>query len=394
MIKFNFKKTGHHDGESRIVRSIVALSVSMAILGSVGLTAACSKSLEVSDESSGQTEIVLYNWGEYIAEDTIAKFEAAYPQYKVVSRYFETNETMYPNLSNSYDVIIPSDYMVCRLIRENKLQKLDMSLLPNVTKNMDPLFKTVTYDQDKTVSDSLLSYSVPYMYCTVGLVYDANKVALDPSSTDPKTIWGVLFDQKYKNQIGMYDSMRESVGVALNYYGSSLNTTDAAQLEQARQLLLDQKKNMAPTYGIDNLKDKLASGELAASEAWSGDHQVILSRIEELGNSDKIDLKYVLPKGSNWSVDLMCIPSNAKNVAGAHAFINFMYDSEIALANCEYVGYSTPNVEAKDMLPDEVKNNKSYYPDAETFKSLELFYSSASIEEAYTALWNTVKASS
>ena len=394
MIKFEFKKTGHDDRESRITRRIIALSVTLAILGSIGLTASCSKSLEVSDESSGQTEIVLYNWGEYIAEDTIAKFEAAYPQYKVVSRYFETNETMYPNLSNSYDVIIPSDYMVCRLIRENKLQKLDMSLLPNVTKNMDPLFKTVTYDQDKTVSDSLLSYSVPYMYCTVGLVYDANKVALDPASTDPRTIWGVLFDRQYKNQVGMYDSMRESVGVALNYYGSSLNTTDAAQLEQARQLLLDQKKNMAPTYGVDNLKDKLASGELVASEAWSGDHQVILSRIEELGNSDKIDLKYVLPKGSNWSVDLMCIPSNAKNVAGAHAFINFMYDPEIALANCEYVGYSTPNVAAKDMLPDEVKNNKSYYPDTETFKSLELFYSSASIEEAYTALWNTVKASS
>ena len=394
MIKFEFKKTGHDDRESRITRRIIALSVTLAILGSIGLTASCSKSLEVSDESSGQTEIVLYNWGEYIAEDTIAKFEAAYPQYKVVSRYFETNETMYPNLSNSYDVIIPSDYMVCRLIRENKLQKLDMSLLPNVTKNMDPLFKTVTYDQDKTVSDSLLSYSVPYMYCTVGLVYDANKVALDPASTDPRTIWGVLFDRQYKNQVGMYDSMRESVGVALNYYGSSLNTTDAAQLEQARQLLLDQKKNMAPTYGVDNLKDKLASGELVASEAWSGDHQVILSRIKELGNSDKIDLKYVLPKGSNWSVDLMCIPSNAKNVAGAHAFINFMYDPEIALANCEYVGYSTPNVAAKDMLPDEVKNNKSYYPDTETFKSLELFYSSASIEEAYTALWNTVKASS
>jgi len=379
---------------SRLLRRIAALGVSIALLASVGFTAACGSSLEVSDGSSGQTEIVLYNWGEYIAEDTIAKFEAAYPQYKVVSRYFETNETMYPNLSNSYDVIIPSEYMVCRLIRENKLQKLDMSLLPNVTKNMDPLFKSVTYDQDAAVSDSVLTYSAPYMYCTVGLVYDANLVKLDAAATDPKTIWGVLFDPQYKNRVGMYDSMRESVGVALNYFGSSLNTTDTAQLAQAQQLLLDQKKNMSPTYGVDNLKDKMASGELVASEAWSGDHQVILSRIEELGNSDKIDLKFVLPEGSNWSVDLMCIPENAKNVEGAHAFINFMYDPEIALANCEYVGYSTPNVEAKDMLPDEVKNNKSYYPDAATFKTLEIFYSSASIEEAYTELWNTVKASS
>ncbi len=375
-------------------RRITSLIVAASILGSLQMTTGCSKSLEVSDESSGQTEIVLYNWGEYIAEDTIAKFEAAYPQYKVVSRYFETNETMYPNLSNSYDVIIPSDYMVCRLIRENKLQKLDYNLLPNVTKNMDPLFKNVAFDQDKTVSDSVLSYAAPYLFCTVGLVYDAKKVTLDTAATDPKTIWGVLFDTKYKNQVGMYDSMRESVGVALNSLGYSLNTIDAGQLSQAQQMLLDQKKSMAPAYGVDNLKDKMASGELVASEAWSGDYQVIQGRIEELGNTDKIDLQFALPKGSNWSVDMMCIPTNAKNVAGAHAFINFMYDPDIALANCEYVGYSTPNTAAKAMLPDDIKNNTSYYPDAETFKSLEIFYSNATIEEAYTNLWNTVKASS
>lgn len=380
--------------QSRCLRRIAAFCLTIAVLGSLTLTSACSKTLEVSDETAGQTEIVLYNWGEYIADDTIAKFEAAYPQYKVVSRYFETNEIMYPNLSNSYDVIVPSDYMACRLIREDKLQKLTMSLLPNVEKNMDPLFKSVTYDQDKTVSDSVLSYCAPYMYCTVGLVYDANIVDLDSSSTDPKDIWGVLFDTRYKNKVGMYDSMRESVGVALNYNGSSLNTIDKAQLEKAQQMLLDQKKTMSPTYGVDNLKDKLASGELVASAAWSGDHQVILSRIEELGNAEKIDLKYALPKGSNWSVDLMCIPKNAKNVAGAHALINFLYDPQIALANCEYVGYSTPNIPAKEMLSDDIKNNKSYYPDADTFKTLEIFYSNAEIEKAYTELWNTVKASS
>lgn len=394
MIYFNFKRTKKSAGRTPVLRRITAICLTMTLFASIGLSAGCGKSLEVTDESAGQTEIVLYNWGEYIAEDTIANFEKAYPQYKVVSRYFETNEIMYPNLSNSYDVIIPSEYMVCRLIREEKLQKVDMSLLPNVTKNMDPLFSSVTYDEDKTLSDSVLSYAVPYMYCTVGLVYDANKVSLDPAVTDPKAVWGVLFDDQYKNKIGMYDSMRESIGVALNYLGYSLNTMDGAELAEAQQMLLDQKQNLAPTYGVDNLKDKLASGELVASAAWSGDHQVILSRIEELGNSDKIDLQYALPEGSNWSVDMMCIPSNAKNVEGAHAFINYMYDADIALANCEYVGYSTPNVEAKDMLADEVKNNKSYYPDADTFKTLEIFFSNSTIEEAYTELWNTVKASS
>ncbi len=376
---------------ARSARIAAATLLSVSLIGSV----ACNSApITVDDSQDEKTQIVVYNWGDYIAEDTIEKFEKAYPQYEVVYRMFETNETMYPNLSNSYDVIIPSDYMACRLIRENKLQKLDMSLLPNVTANMDPMFKDVAYDQDKTVSDSLLEYSAPYMFCTVGLVYDANKVTLDPATTDPKDIWGVLFDKQYSNQVGMYDSMRESVGVALNYSGYSLNSLDATELAAAQQLLLDQKKNVSPTYGVDNLKDKLASGELVAAEAWSGDHLVILDRLEELGNSDKIDLKYALPAGSNWSVDLMCIPSNAKNVAGAHAFINFLYDPEIAFANCDYVGYSTPNVAARNMLDDEVKNNKNYYPDASTFASLEIFYSSSEIEETYTGLWNTVKASS
>ena len=370
---------------------ILSIGVTLMLTASF---AACSGGLSVSDKITGKTELVIYNWGEYIAEDTIAKFEDAYPQYDVVYRTFENNETMYPNLTNTYDVIIPSDYMVCRLIREDKLQKLDMSLLPNVTEYMDPLFSDVKFDSDSEISDSVMSYGVPYMYCTVGLVYDANKVSLSADSTDPKEIWGVLFDEKYKDSVGMYDSMRESIGAALNYYGYSLNTLDEAQLTEAQDLLLTQKSTLSPTYGVDNLKDKLASGELVAALAWSGDHQVILDRITELGNEDQIDLQFALPSGSNWSVDMMCIPKSATNVAGAHDFINFMYDPDIALANCEYVGYSTPNVAAKDMLPAEIKNNKSYYPDAATFSTLELYYSNAEIEETYTELWNTVKASS
>ena len=379
-----------------LVRRLARAALAGVILSSLLLASACSTTPITVDDSQAneKTQIVVYNWGDYIAEDTIEKFEKAYPQYEVVYRLFETNETMYPNLTNSYDVIIPSDYMVCRLLREEKLQKLDMTLLPNVTKNMDPMFNDVTYDLDPAISESVMSYAVPYLFCTVGLVYDANKVTLDPTSTDPQDIWGVLFDTQYKNMVGMYDSMRESVGVALNYYGYSLNSLNTSELDQASALLLEQKKNVAPTYGVDNLKDKLAAGELVAAEAWSGDHLVILDRIEELGNSDKIDLQYALPSSSNWAVDMMCVPANAKNVEGAHAFINFMYDPDVAFANCDYVGYSTPNVAAREMLDDEIKNNKNYYPDTETFATLELFFSSAEIEETYSELWNTVKASS
>ncbi len=346
-----------------------------------------------STACDSRQELIIYNWGEYIAEDTIAKFEAAYPQYKVIYRTFETNETMYPNLDNTYDVIVPSEYMVCRLINEQRIQPLDWSLLPNVTEHMDPMLRNLTYSQDPDLNNEIFDYGVPYMYCTVGLVYDANRVEIPEGTTDPEVIWGAVFDEANAGNIGMYDSMRESIGVALNYLGYSINTMDEDELNEAMQLLIDQKTNINPTYGIDNLKDKMVSGELAASVTWAGDHIVMLDRLEELGGSDDIDLRFVLPEGSNWSVDMMCVPANAANYEGAHDFINFMYEPEIALENCEYVGYSTPNLAARDMLDPEISGNIYYYPTEEVFATLEVYYSSSEIEERYTEIWNTVKAS-
>ena len=369
-------------------------AVGMALVCAGVLFAGCGGPIEVSDQDQERTQIIVYNWGDYIDSDTLAAFEDAHPEYEVVYREFESNETMYPALSNTYDVIIPSEYMIARLLREDKIQPLDRSKLPNVDQYMNPLFTELRYTQDKEVSDKMLDYAIPYLYCTVGLVYDANRISVPEDSTDPKEIWSVLFDPENKNTIGMYDAMRESIGAALNYLGYSINTTDAAELQAAEDLLLKQKSEVSPSLGIDNLKDKLANGELAAAEAWSGDHLVILDRIEELGKEEDIDLRYALPEGSNWSVDMMAIPKNAKNVEGAHAFINFMYEPEIALANCEYVGYSTPNTAAFADLPEDVRNNVAYYPDNATFMTLEPYYSDSTIEELYTAIWNTVKASS
>ncbi len=361
----------------------------ISIISSAAIVTASMLSVTGCDD---RQELIIYNWGEYIAEDTIAKFEAAYPQYKVIYRTFETNETMYPNLDNTYDVIIPSEYMVCRLINEERIQPLDWSLLPTVSEHMDPMFYDLQYAADMTLSDKVLEYAVPYLYCTVGLVYDANRIDIPDGTTDPAVIWDVVFNSENAGDIGVYDSMRESIGVALNYLGYSINTMDEAQLQEALELLISQKADLNPTYGVDNLKDKMASGELAASIAWSGDHIVMLDRIEELGNDD-IDLQYILPEGSNYSVDMMCVPTNAQNVEGAHAFIDFMYDPDIALENCEYVGYSTPNMAARDMLDPEVANNVYYYPTAEIFATLEVYYTSSEIEARYTEIWNTVRAS-
>ena len=365
------------------VRKVFASATAAVMAGAMLLPAGCAK----------KQQLVIYNWGEYIAEDTIAKFEAKYPQYDVVYRTFETNETMYPNLENGYDVIIPSDYMVCRLIEEDWIQPLEWSKLPNVTKYMDPMFNEVTYTDDAEISSQVLEYAVPYMYCTVGLVYDANKIDLPEGTTDPAVIWDVLFNTNADYSVGMLDSMRESVGTALNYYGYSVNSMNEDELNKALDLLVAQKSALHPAYGVDNLKDKVAAGELAACMSWSGDHIIMLERIEELGNDDTIDLRFVLPAGSNWSVDMMCVPTNCKNYDGAMDFINFMYDPEIAYENCDYVGYSTPNTAAKDMLDPEVSGNIYYYPDEAVFASLEFYYTSDALEERYTEIWNTVKAS-
>lgn len=360
------------------------------IISTLGLSIVMAAGTVISTACDSRRELVIYNWNEYIAENTVTKFEKAFPQYKVIYRTFENNETMYPNLDNAYDVIIPSEYMVTRLIREGRIRQLDWEKLPNVTKNMDPLFRTVKYSQDESITERFLDYAVPYLYCTVGLVYDANLVDLPEGTRDPEEVWGVLFDEQYKNRIGMYNSMRESIGVALNYNGNSINTLDEEQLLEAKDLLVNQKIWLSPSRGVDTLKDKMAHGDLVASVAWSGDHLVILDRIREIGKSDEIDMRFVVPTGSNWSIDMMCIPMNAKNVDGAHAFINFMYDPDIALANCKFVGYSTPNIVAREMLDPKISSNPNYYPDEATLATLEVYFSSEEYEKKYSEVWDAI----
>ena len=362
-------------------------------LASIGISAFLLFTSVCSTACDARKELVIYNWGDYIAEDTIANFEKTHSKYKVVYRTFEDNETMYPNLNNSYDVIIPSEYMVSRLLREDRLHDLDWDKLPNVKQYLDPLFYSVKYSRDKDINDAMLKFAIPYLYCTVGLIYDANRVDLPENTRDPKEIWGVLFDKQYKGKIGMYRSMRESIGVALNYCGYSINSINNDELAEARQVLLDQKAEVDPALGIDNLKERMVNGDLVASVGWSGDHKVISDRIRESGKSGSNDMRFVLPSGSNWSVDMMCIPTNAKNVNGAHEFINYMYDPQVALANCQAVGYSTPNTAAWKMLDPKIANNPYYYPDAEIFAQLEVYYSSEEYERKYEDIWKAIGAS-
>ncbi|HAL74927.1 MAG TPA: hypothetical protein DCM45_07585 [Clostridiales bacterium] len=384
-----------HKNRIALFLTIIALTVALAVLG----TAGCQPAPK-------QTVINVYNWGEYISnaddtitwmgqdypvKDVIAEFETAYPQYKVNYQNFDDNEKMYAKLdSEVYDVIVPSDYMVVRLIKEDRLLKLDKSKLTNVSQYLDNRLSALQLDADSAISAKVADYAVPYMFCTVGLIYNQEELG-KIDATDPAEVWSVLFDPAMKNRIGMYSSMRETIGVALNYKGYSLNTLDNAQLNEVKQLLIDQSKNVQPLYGIDELKDKFVSGELLAGVVWSGDHVVCQQRLEEDGQDPEI-LQYILPEGSNMSVDMMCIPKNAANPEGALAFINFMYQPDIALMNAVYVGYSSPHTDVQSRLPAAITGNSSYYPDAATIKTLEVYYSSEEIDSTYDKLWQVIMA--
>jgi len=384
-----------HKNRFALILAIVVLIAALTMLSTAGCQSAPK-----------QTVINVYNWGEYISnaddtitwmgqdypvKDVIAEFETAYPQYKVNYQNFDDNEKMYAKLdTESYDVIVPSDYMVVRLLKEDRLLKLDKSKLTNVSQYLDSRLSALQYDPEAAISAKVADYAVPYMFCTVGLMYNQEELG-KINAASPAEVWSVLFDPAMKNRIGMYSSMRETIGVALNYKGYSLNTLDDGQLNEAKQLLIDQSKNVQPLYGIDELKDKFVSGELLAGVVWSGDHVVCQQRLEEDGQDPEI-LQYILPEGSNMSVDMMCIPKNAANPEGALAFINFMYQPDIALMNAVYVGYSSPHTDAQAKLPAAITGNPSYYPDAATIKTLEVYYSSEEIDSTYDKLWQVIMA--
>lgn len=354
-----------------------------------------------SADGDGKTKLFIYNWGEYMSReedtidfygteyelsDVIADFEKAYPQYDVEYRTFDDNEMMYAQLETvSYDIIVPSEYMVTKLMREDKLQALDMEKLPNVKKYMDPMLKETAWTPSAEETSKLFDYAVPYLYCTVGMLYNTDAIS-KADTNNAKEVWAPLFDSANKNKIGMYNSMRESIGVALNTLGYSLNTMDEGELKEAMDLLIQQRNEVSPILGIDELKDKFVSGELTAGVAWSGDHIVIQQRLKDAGQDPEL-LQYILPEGSNISVDMMAIPADAKNVQGAHDFINFMYEKEVALKNAVYVGYSSPHTEAMKELPERVTGNENYYPGLELIKTLEPYYSTPELDRKYDELW-------
>lgn len=339
------------------------------LLGAAMVFGACGK-----EYPNG--EVVVYNWGEYIDEAVIEMFEEEYG-IEVVYDTFVENEDMYPIVSIgevNYDVVCPSDYMINRMIQEDLLAELNYDHIPNI-KNIDP-----EYLKSAEEFDPGNKYAVPYCWGTVGILY--NKTMVDEEITS----WSAIFDEKYANDILMIDSVRDGIGIALKYLGYSMNSTDEAQLEEAKQLLVEQRP-LVQGYFVDEVRNKMIGEEAAIGVIYSGE-AIYTQRENE-------NLVYVVPEeGSNVWIDGWVIPKNAKNKENAEKWIDFMCREDIALMNFEEITYSTPNAAARELIEDEdIKNSTVAFPDAETLHRCETFkYLTADVEELYMEKWNEMKA--
>lgn len=322
--------------------------------------------------NSTTAELNVYNWGDYIDESVLKEFEKKY-QIKVNYDTFTTNEDMYVKLKaggSNYDVIFPSDYMIERMIAENMLEKLDFNNIPNY-KYIGTNFRNLDYDPQN-------EYSVPYMWGTVGILYNRKLVKSKPDS------WKVLWDQRYAKQILMMDSQRDSIGITLKMLGYSLNSHDPGQLEEAKQALIAQKP-LVLAYVVDEVKDKMISGEAALAVVWSGDAVYCCK--------ENPDLAYVIPKeGSNFWFDAMAVCKGTKHKEEAEKFINFMCEPEIAFRNADYIGYASPHTEAVKRLPRELTSDRSAYPLPEDLKNCEVFSTLGNTLKLFDRIWTEIKA--
>ncbi|MFR5264218.1 ABC transporter substrate-binding protein [Clostridium sp.] len=337
----------------------------------------CTLSKKSEDDKKDKNDNVLYvyNWGDYIDPSLLKKFEAE-TGIKVKYDVFDTNEIMYQKISNgslNYDLIIPSDYMVEKMIDENLLAELNFNNIPNY-KYIDKNFRNLAYDKEN-------KYSVPYMWGTVGIMYNKKMVK------EPVDSLNILWDEKYKDQVIMVDSPRDAFALALKKLGYSLNTINPQELEAAKKELIKQKSSgLVRAYMVDEVKDAMLSGEAALAVVWSGDAITLMDENPDLG--------YAFPKeGSNKWFDALCIPKNAKHKESAEKFINFLCDPENAAINAEYIGYSTPNTEALKLLPKEVRENPVAYPDLSKLNNFEVFVDLGNdVNKEISQSWIEVKA--
>ncbi len=320
-------------------------------------------------------ELNVLNWGEYIDPDLIDEFE---DQTGIKVNYIEmtSNEEMLIKLRSSdsnYDLCFPSDYIIEQMIREDMLLPLDYGKIPNAA-NIDPKMKEITDSFDPGNK-----YSLPYMWGTVGILYNTKMV------DEPVDSWGILWNEKYAGKIWMYDSVRDTIGITLKYLGYNMNTRNADEVNAARDLLIAQAP-LRKGFGTDNMRTSMVNNKAALAVVYSGDAVACIGENE--------DLAFVVPKeGSNVWFDNVIIPKNAKNVDAAHAFINFLNDAENATRNTEYIGYTTPNKAAMDRLGPDYTEDETYNPPQDVLDRCEVFHDLGEFVEVFNAAWDKIKAS-
>ncbi len=320
-----------------------------------------------------KTTIYVYNVGDYIDEEVIKLFEKEYPEIKVNYETYYTNEEMHAKVKTgrtNYDVVFPSDYMVERMIEEDMLNKINFENMPNY-KNIGKEFKNLDYDPKG-------EYSVPYMWGTMGILY--NKDMVDKKDMNS---WKAMYDKKYSGEIFMLDSERDMISITLKSLGYSMNSDSDSELKEAQKALIKQKP-LVKAYCGDEVKDKMIANEGAMTIAWSGDAFYCMDYNDSLA--------YSIPKeGSNLWFDSMVIPKTSKHQKEAELFIDFMCRAEIAKMNAEYIGYSTANKAGRELLDDSVKNDPLRYPDITKMENMEIFIYDAALAKKHTDLWSRVK---
>ena len=303
------------------------IAFALTVMMTVGLLAGCG------DGGKEQRVVNVCSWGEYIDESLIGEFEAQ-TGIHVNYQTAESNETLYSLLQTGgadFDVIVPSDYMIGRLIDEGMLAELDYSAIPNYDL-IDPQYKSLSFDPEN-------KYTVPYSWGTVGIIYNTKMV------DEPITSWGAMFDEKYAGQVLMINNSRDALMAALCYLGYDINTTDEAQLTEAFQLVKNAKdKGVYQAFVMDEVFGKMEGGNAAITMYYAGDYLTMLENNE--------DLAFVIPEeGSNWFVDAMCVLKSSQHKAEAYEWINFIAATDSNLANMDYIWYASPNAEALAEYP-------------------------------------------
>lgn len=361
----------------KAMAAVAAVLVLAVVGGTVGARLSQQHKSAAAVEKYGSNVLKLYLPGEYLGENVISDFEKQYGV-RVIVENFDSNEMMYTKLmaGDRYDVIIPSDYMIERLMNEDFLQPLDKSMIPNM-ENMSDAVLGMSYDPDNT-------YSIPYFWGSVGLVYNHENV--DPAVIESEG-WEVLRNTDYAGHIYIYDSERDSFMMAFKALGYSMNTEDHNEINDAYEWLLQMNNTMSPVYVTDEVIDGMMNGYKDIAVVYSGDAAVVLDENE--------DMSFYMPsQGTNIWCDAMVIPANAENPKLAHEFINYMLTYEAAFDNTETVGYTSPNAEVFEEMTsseDLYADNAAYLPRS-GYEKDEMFHDNQVLMRELSKLWIKVKA--